>query len=140
MLDSHALKKIKVRDFTTDCPITANRDDLLSNIILIMEKDNIRHLPIVDGKDLVGLISQRDILKILAKHASRDLKAFEFMTLTPYTVKDDASLDEVAFSMSQHKIGSAVVVDSNLEIVGIFTTTDALNALIDICRGDVETE
>ena len=56
------------------------------------------------------------------------------MASDPVTVNSQASLDEVAFEMSQKKIGSVIVNDENENFLGIFTVTDALNALIEIAR------
>ena len=56
------------------------------------------------------------------------------MTADPYTVSIEANLDDVAFEMSRNKYGSAIVMDNNDEVYGIFTSTDALNALIEVLR------
>jgi acetoin utilization protein AcuB len=56
------------------------------------------------------------------------------MASDPVTVNSQASLDVVAFEMSQNKIGSVLVNDENEKFLGIFTVTDALNALIEIAR------
>ncbi|HOM14314.1 MAG TPA: CBS domain-containing protein, partial [Rubrivivax sp.] len=52
----------------------------------------------------------------------------------PLTVNAAAPLDEVAYAMSERKVGSAIVNDENGEFLGIFTATDALNALIELTR------
>jgi acetoin utilization protein AcuB len=56
------------------------------------------------------------------------------MALNPITVNSQTSLDEVAFEMSKNKIGSVIVNDEEDKFLGIFTATDALNALIEIAR------
>ncbi len=56
------------------------------------------------------------------------------MARDPVTVSSQDSLDKVAFEMSQNKIGSVLVNDENENFLGIFTATDALNALIEIAR------
>jgi predicted transcriptional regulator len=55
----------------------------------------------------------------------------EAMTDEIYTVDADEALREVAREMAVRKVGSAVVVNHRQQIVGIFTTTDALRALAD---------
>ena len=56
------------------------------------------------------------------------------MVRDPLTVSSEMPLDEVAFEMSTRKVGSVIVNDENDELLGIFTVTDALNALIEIAR------
>lgn len=55
----------------------------------------------------------------------------EAMSTLVYTVAPEAPIDEVVREMSQHKYGSAVVVD-NGKVVGVFTTVDALRILADV--------
>ena len=59
------------------------------------------------------------------------------MTPAPYTVLPDTPLDEVVYNMSKQKIGSTIVKSDEDEYIGIFTSTDALNALLEVLRGDV---
>ena len=62
--------------------------------------------------------------------------AGDVMAKNPYTVESGTSLEEVVFAMSRQKIGSAVIC-SRGDVVGIFTSTDALNALVEILRGQM---
>lgn len=70
-----------------------------------------------------------------------DLTVEEFTTPNPVapdpvTVRTNDPLDEVAYRMSDLKIGSVIVLDEYGSFYGIFTATDALNALIEVVRGD----
>lgn len=56
------------------------------------------------------------------------------MAADPVAVKASTPLDEVAYAMSDRKIGSVIVNEDDGEFMGIFTLTDALNALIEISR------
>ncbi|HEX5954088.1 MAG TPA: CBS domain-containing protein, partial [Rhodanobacteraceae bacterium] len=60
----------------------------------------------------------------------------DIMATDPISVLADTPLDEVAFDMSERKIGSVLVYEESGEYLGIFTVTDALNALIEIVRGE----
>ena len=64
------------------------------------------------------------------------MRAADIMAADPVTVSVSAPLDEVAYTMSEKKIGSVIVNDQNGKLLGIFTATDALNALIEIVRRD----
>ncbi|MFZ9001552.1 MAG: CBS domain-containing protein [Bacteriovoracaceae bacterium] len=138
MLDIEVLKKISIEEYTTPCPITAQKDDLLASIIEKMEADGIRHIPVVLNNKPVGIVTERDILKNISRSVEAELKVEDVMTHNPKTIGTATSLDEAAYEMSLNKIGSMVVVDDHGEVFGIFTTTDALNALIEIVRGEVD--
>ncbi len=130
--------KTTVEEFTTPSPITASPKDSLENIKTIMESNGIRHVPIVDNNMLVGMISDRDLKLGLALDVSSSLKAEEIMVQEVCTVSCNTSLEEAAFKMSQEKIGSLLIEDNEGNIYGIFTSTDALNALIEIARGELK--
>ena len=127
-----------VDEFTSPCENPVSPETSLKEIISLLEKENYRHVPVVENSKPIGIISSRD-LKFISRLdvANLDFKAREFMTADPFTVTVGTPVQEVAFEMSQRKIGSAIVTNSDGEIEGIFTTTDALNALVEILRGDI---
>ncbi len=131
------LRRIPVEEFTSPCPITVERKTNMEKVKSLMEEHGIRHMPVVDKEEPVGIISDRDV-KVLGKFpAWSTFVAEDVMSPEPYTVTPTTNLDEVALHMSEKKIGSAIVQDETGEIVGIFTSTDALNALVEVIRGDV---
>ena len=60
--------------------------------------------------------------------------AADIMAADPVTVTASTPLDEVAYTMSDRKIGSVIVNEDSGDFLGIFTVTDALNALVEISR------
>lgn len=129
-----------VEEFTTPNPVTAAEDMLIDDLHRLMSENGIRHLPIVRGNQVVGLVSDRDLRVALGLKTSEkvQVRAADIMALEPVAVNAGATLDEVAFEMSDRKIGSVLVNDENDNLLGIFTVTDALNALIEIARGNQE--
>ncbi|MEQ1875823.1 MAG: CBS domain-containing protein [Bdellovibrionia bacterium] len=93
----------------------------------LMEEWRIRHLPIVDDHVLIGIVSERDLRQHFP--TSGETKLFDVMTKTPYCVRIGTSLESVVEVMERKKIGSAIVVSANHDVLGIFTTTDALKIL-----------
>jgi acetoin utilization protein AcuB len=86
---------------------------------------------VLEGGKLAGILSQRDALLV---ETLRDVDPAttaveEAMTTDVYVVAPDTPLEEVAGAMADHKYGCAVVVDED-RVVGIFTTVDALRALV----------
>ena len=107
-----------------DQPIAAARD--------LMDGHGIRHLPVTQGGTVVGVVSQRDIAFLDRMPGSRvqTMTVESVMTPDPYIIAADALLEDVVHHMTEHKIGSAVVVDGE-RLIGMFTTIDALRALGD---------
>ncbi len=127
---------ISVEEFTTPAPVTATEDESLEEIAALMQDFGIRHIPIVRNERVVGIISDRD-LRFAAGLSVREeifMQASDVMVANPVTVSAGAYIDEVVFEMSEKKIGSVIVNDENDELYGIFTVTDALNALVEIAR------
>jgi acetoin utilization protein AcuB len=95
-----------------------------------MVHEGFRHLPIVEGRRPVGLVSERELRVVENMHGvdSAMCVVGDFILGAPYTVAPDAPLRDVARTMAEQKYGSAIVVDGG-EVVGVFTTTDALHAL-----------
>jgi acetoin utilization protein AcuB len=101
-----------------------------------MNEHEIRHLPVVVGSELVGVVSDRDLslVQTLAQASPETLTVEDAMTPEPYVVAPNVPLQAVARAMIRRKIGSAVVVDSG-SVVGVFTVTDALQALVEVLEG-----
>jgi acetoin utilization protein AcuB len=117
----------------TTSPHTIGRALPLSVAHRIMREHGIRHLPVLDGGQIVGLLSERDILLVESlpgtdpTHVSVEEAAVENV----FATGPDAPLAEVVESMLERKLGSAVVTDQG-HVVGVFTTMDALRALRDL--------
>lgn len=126
---------LPVEEYTTPNPVTATEDMLIEDLVQLMKKNDIRHLPIVRGERVVGIISERDLgVASCLNQGEKVVRAKDIMIHDPITVSCEESLENVAFEMSKRKIGSVIVNDENDKFLGIFTVTDALNALIENAR------
>jgi len=93
-----------------------------------MQRFGIRHLPVLHGGRLVGVVSERDIALLEAVEAdASEIRVAETVTDRVLAVTPDEPLSDVAAEMARARIGSAVVVDEG-EVVGIFTAVDACRA------------
>lgn len=88
-----------------------------------MEALQMRHLPVIAGARLVGILNREDVMRSPDAGTVADVMAHD-----PYTVAPDAPVELVAREMLERHIDAAVVVDRG-RIVGIFTAMDALRSL-----------
>lgn len=120
----------------TVCPHTIGRDQSLAKAKEVMLAHHIRHLPVLDGGVLVGIVSQRDIDMLASGVDPKRVPVEEAMTPDPFIVAPEESLADVASKMAAHKYGAAIVVESG-HTAGVFTTVDALEALARLLRDDL---
>ena len=99
----------------------------------MMRENHIRHLPVLHGARIVGIVSDRDLnlIETLRDVDPKVVTVEDAMTPNPYIVQPDASLDEVVATMAEKKYGCAVVVQHD-KVVGIFTTVDACRAFAEL--------
>jgi acetoin utilization protein AcuB len=121
-----------VRDYMTHSPHTVGREQPLSVAERVMRSHEIRHLPVLDGGQIVGILSQRDALLVesIAGTNPTEVLVEEAMVTDVFTVGPHESIAEVVRTMVARKLGSAVIVEDDV-VVGVFTTIDALRAFLD---------
>ncbi|MEX1361572.1 MAG: CBS domain-containing protein [Nannocystaceae bacterium] len=102
-----------------------------------MHQHQIRHLPVMRGGVLVGIVSDRDLAMVesLPGVDPKEVTVREAMTAEPYAVPPTASLRAVLREMADHKYGTVVIIDEGEHPVGIVTTTDALRLCVDLLDG-----
>jgi acetoin utilization protein AcuB len=110
-------------------PVTVEPTETLAQAEAKMHSGNFRHLPIVQGRKLVGMLSDHDI----RQHQGhlKDTKVTGAMTDNPISITPDIAMEDAAEIMLEKKIGGLPVVDKG-ELVGIVTTTDMLEAFVEI--------
>jgi acetoin utilization protein AcuB len=125
-----------VADYMTPGPYVVGPYEPLPKVQVLMRDHGIRHLPVVADGALVGILSDRDLnlVEALAHARPEEITVEDAMTVDPYVVPPDTPLNHVARVMAQRKIGSAVVLEHG-GIAGVFTLTDALEALVDALEG-----
>jgi acetoin utilization protein AcuB len=98
-----------------------------------MRDNKIRHLPVLSGGSLVGLVSIRDIhlIETLKDVDPNNVRVEDAMSQEVYVISPESQLDEVVEEMAAKKYGSAIV-EQNGKVVGIFTVIDALLALSEL--------
>ena len=117
-----------VRQAMTRRPVTLKPTDGIGLAHQQMVWLGIRHLPVVDGARVVGIISDRDVLGAVALHGASEARrhpAKDIMRSPVQTVSPAESLEDAAARMATSKIGCLPVIEGG-KLVGILTTTDVL--------------
>jgi acetoin utilization protein AcuB len=123
-----------ISEYMTHLPEEIDSSQTLDVAIQVMREKGIRHLPVMDRTAVVGVLSDRDVKFAMALlgHNGGDTRVKDVCSEDIYVVSPTASVKEVATIMLERKLGSVLVKDGQY-LVGIFTTSDALRSLINIC-------
>ena len=113
----------------TKDPVTVTPDDLLIQGRLKMQKGSFRRLPVVTDGQLVGIITDRDMREHAGYLDRTEVKAV--MSRKPLSLTPATTLEAAAQLLLKHKIGGLPVVE-NARLVGIITTSDVLQAFLDV--------
>ena len=137
----------RVRDFMASPATVISKEARLLDAVLLLRNTGIRHLPVVDGDRLVGLITDRDIHRcapsLLENISPEQYNAvFQRTPLARVMVRDlvtvspETPLRDAAAILHEHKFGCLPVVEDGL-LVGIITITDMLGVLHRLLAGEL---
>lgn len=122
--------------------ITINHTDDLVTAEKLFQEHTIRHIPVVSGQEIIGMLSYTDLLRVSYADAVDDSESdvetvvFNMFTIEQVMAKDlvkvspFATIKEVAEILSDKEFHALPVVENN-ELVGIVTTTDLICYLLD---------
>jgi acetoin utilization protein AcuB len=125
-----------VQKYMTTSPHSIGVDQTLAKAHEMMREHRFRHLPVLAGGKLVGMLTERDLrlVESLKDVDVRKVKVEDAMTSEVHAVSPDAPLDEVVAEMGARKLGSTVVMQ-NGKVVGILTTVDVCRAFAEMLQG-----
>lgn len=121
---------MKVKNWMVTEVITASPEDTVEDAIQLMRRFSIRHIPVIENKKLVGLVTESNLRAYLSSEKLQ-LPLKEVMILNPITVDPETSIDEAARIIYKYKIGGLPVITKG-QLVGIITITDILEAFIEL--------
>ncbi len=126
---------IAIKEVMTAAPYSINAEAHVLTAKKLMARHKIRHLPVVDGKKVVGVLSDRDLAVAEKSHHGRDfnqeVQIMDLCLFKPVLVDEDTPLAEVAATMARKKIGSVIVLRGG-RLCGIFTAIDACRLLAEL--------
>lgn len=121
-----------VSNWMTREPITVREECPVRMALGQMERGEIRHLLVLDGDRLSGIVSNRDVRRLALDDPGPSLLSgpvSSIMTEDPVTIAPETAVTVAARLLLELRIGALPVRDGD-DIVGIFTTADALEALL----------
>ncbi|MCJ7786226.1 MAG: CBS and ACT domain-containing protein [Desulfobacterales bacterium] len=130
---------MRISDVMTKNPITVDSETLVLDAQRIMRENNIRRLPVVDKGNLVGIVTQHDLLQASPSPATSlsihelnyllaKMKVKEVMKKNPITLSPDTPFEEALRFGQDKKIGSFPIMDKG-KLVGIITESDIVRFL-----------
>lgn len=130
---------MKVVDVMTEAPVTVTPSDTVGHAEEIMSRHSIRQLPVVRGRELVGVITDRDIRSILnralfvdpaAREKTQGTPVGEAMSFAPLTLSPNDDLTKAVAAFIDEKFGGFPVVDENAGLLGVVTYIDLLRCFL----------
>ena len=131
---------MKVKEWMTPDPKSVEANDPVKTAVMLVVENRIRHLPVVRGDSLVGIISDRDLKQampsIVAGATAEEYQAFmeetsveQVMTADPLACAPDDALVDLVRKFCEKKVGAIPVVEAE-RLVGIVTQTDMMQAFL----------
>ncbi|WP_458406471.1 CBS domain-containing protein [Methanobrevibacter sp.] len=128
---------MQIKNLMSEDIITVDKDQNLSDALKLLRKHNVSRLPVTNNKELVGIISERDIANKLGSSKYESMPASRLhissvMVKDVFTVPETMQLDEVAKLMLENGIGSVPVMDEDDKMVGIVSKADFVTLAVGI--------
>jgi len=134
---------MKVLDVMTNAPLTITAAETIGQADELMSENNIRQIPVVDGHELVGILTDRDIRSFLSAALMADpdrrekalrTEVRDIMTTEPLFLAPDDDLEEAVEMLIEQKFGALPVVDEAEGLVGIVSYVDVLRCFLNRLR------
>ena len=128
---------MQIKNLMSEDIITVDKDQNLSDALKLLRKHNVSRLPVTNNKELVGIISERDIANKLGSSKYESMPASRLhissvMVKEVFTVPETMQLDEVARLMLENGIGSVPVMNEEDKMVGIVSKADFVTLAVGI--------
>jgi len=128
------IHQLKIKDVMTTALLVGDKTHTMRHIQALMRENKVAGIPIVEGNQLIGLVSTEDIINALDK-GYIDASVEERMTKNVIHLQDDMPLSFAISYLNKYRYGRFPVLNKNNELVGILTSTDVIrNLLIEMNR------
>ncbi len=120
---------MRVSEIMSQEIITITPDKSVGQALQLMQKHNIRHLPVMEGRRMVGWITSRDLREVLLASMLEKITVADVMVRAPLSVTPDTGVQEAARLIKEHKIGGMPVLDGD-RLAGVITMLDVIGAFL----------
>lgn len=128
---------LRISEIMATEPITIHQTEMVSAAEKKMREADIRHLPVIDAaRHVVGVISDRDVLRTFEKSRDKAIPVRDVMSQEVLTVHPETRACEATALMLDRKISSLPVVDAESRLIGVVTETDFLRVVHNLLGGD----
>lgn len=135
-------KRVPVSDIMTKNVVSVAEQAPLREVLSLMNQNKFRHMPVMQGQQLSGIVSRTDLNRLTFSSLFTDqesadeavldmLNLSQVMTNKPRTVKPEDSIREVAEILAKEEFHALPVVDDQGKLSGIVTTTDVIQYLLE---------
>jgi acetoin utilization protein AcuB len=143
---------MRVEDIMTTKVFTVEQHDLIDRVFFLIHYEKVRHLPVVEKGKVIGIVSDRDLYKVLGPKNNSNViegrtelhvvqkKVQNIMHRGVITIAPDAYVSEAASSMANNRIGALPVVDKDNKLLGILSATDILRVFSKIEKASEDRE
>jgi len=120
---------MRVSEIMSQEIVTITPDKRVGQALQLMQKHQIRHLPVLEGDRMVGWITSRDLREVLLASMLEKITVADVMIKAPISVSADMGIEEAARLIKEHKIGGMPVLEGG-RLVGVITMLDLIGAFL----------
>jgi acetoin utilization protein AcuB len=140
-------RALRVKDLMSRAPLTVGLDTPVGRAWKQMQSRKIRHLPVLEGKRLAGIVSDRDLRQVVLEPAIQEqlgnvsralniLTVRDVMTWGVVSVRPDTDVRHAAQMLREQRISALPVVEGD-RLVGILTATDVIRGFMELLEEGV---
>jgi acetoin utilization protein AcuB len=138
----NATQTIIVSDFMTRGIVTISMDDTLRTVRERFDTHEFHHLLVMEGRQLIGVVSDRDLLRSISPFVGHDFsersqdvatlnrRVHQIMSRHLVTASPDMTLEQAAELFLTHKVSCLPVVDEKMHPLGIITWRDVIRLIV----------
>lgn len=130
---------MRAKDVMTSNPLTISPRESLGSALSLMERRQVRRLPVVNNGKLVGIITKNDIYSAVRVRTDRNLSpklreitVEEIMSRHLITASQEDPIEQCALTMVTNRVSGLPVLDKEKNIVGIITETDIFKVFVNM--------
>jgi CBS domain-containing protein len=127
-------RRLTAADIMTKKVVTKGPNDDLTRIAADMQRHNIGSVVILENRKLVGILTERDFVRIVERVGALLEKSLakDHMTTPVFSVGSDASIIDIIKLMSEKHVRHLVVLDKNGQVAGVISSRDLMKAAKDV--------